>query len=165
MSYFTPPAYIFPDNFQNLIFSKDAMDLKVCNTSLFSMLHPNLPWSSSTALIAPDYVWSSQKSKRVQSPLQINAAMCVSQFTYPLLSRLLQSSQVTTLCISHDHISMIIISEVFISGKKFWVYKFTVSHFFFIYNNDPNSSHHTSHTLSFQLPPLLVALLVPRAIP
>ena len=57
MSYFTPPAYIFPDNFQNLIFSKDAMDLKVCNTSLFSMLHPNLPWSSSTALlIAPDYV-------------------------------------------------------------------------------------------------------------
>ena len=139
-----PPAACFRPEYLALCFIQTAMVFFNCT--------------------APDYVWSSEKSIRIQSPLQSNAAMCVSLFTSPPLSRILQSSQVTTLCISDDHISMITIPEVFISGKKFWVYKFTVSHFFFIYNNDPNSSHPTSHPLSFQLPPLLVALPVPRAI-
>ena len=104
-----------------------------------------------------------RKAKEVNPPLQINAAICVTiHVSAPVSTSSIQSGHHTLhFSISHDHISMIIIPEVFISGKKFGVYKFTVSHFFFIYNNDPNSSLPSSHTLSFQLPPLLVALPVP----
>ena len=44
-------------------------------------------------------------------------------------------------------LDMVLIPKELISGKnhKFWVYNFTVSHFFFIYNNDPGCNTWSSY--------------------
>ena len=81
-----PPTGCFRPEYLALCFIQTAMVFFNCTYS---------PWLC--------LIFSEKQKKSI--PLSKLMLQYVSQFTSPPLSRLLQSSQVTTLCISHDHMT------------------------------------------------------------
>ena len=159
-------------------------------SSMASVKSAYMPWTSSTAIISESHLRRFISQKKSKSPLSIIAATCVTihvsapvstSFSRPRMlvmaaavqeSRILSQSSVLLLTQrltwfrTHIHdLQYSLMLKALLSGKKFWVYKFTGSHFFLTYNNIilVVNRHPFSLTFSFQLTPLLVALLVPRA--